>query len=416
MSKFKKVFSAALVAIVVTSLSAPSAATPDNGRIEGILVDEITSGDKEENTKDDPVDGATTLQDLDERFFEASQTRKEKEEELDGIVALEDTLVASIREIEEETEELEEFIEEIQEDIRVATSRIRVERRKITRLAARIAELEEIVKSRLVAAYMDSGTINYTSPLLGGSEGYSEFVRMEMTVKYANIADQEVAERLSANKKDMELAEEKLQEELDGLRDKKIEQEEKRTELEEKLLEAEEMQIMLDQLAKDVINEIRELEGEEDELLKIIGFYEERLGGQGRISAPLRVERPSSAKGLIWPLDGTLTSRFGMRWGAMHQGIDIGAPTGTPIYAANDGRVIFAGVQGGYGNIVIIDHGENFHTAYAHNSRNVVAAGREVRRGELIALVGSTGNSTGPHLHFETRVRGVAQDPLALLP
>lgn len=95
----------------------------------------------------------------------------------------------------------------------------------------------------------------------------------------------------------------------------------------------------------------------------------------------------------------------------MHQGIDQGASTGTPIGASKAGTVIFAGWQGGYGNLVLIDHNDGVVTAYAHQSRMAVGSGQSVSQGATIGYVGSTGNSTGPHLHFETRVNGNAVNP-----
>jgi len=122
-----------------------------------------------------------------------------------------------------------------------------------------------------------------------------------------------------------------------------------------------------------------------------------------------------SAAGLIWPVDGIVTSGFGLRWGRMHEGIDIAASTGAPIWAAAAGTVIHAGWLGGYGNLVVLDHGNGLATAYAHCSAILVGVGQTVAQGETIALVGSTGHSTGPHLHFEVRVNGVAVDPLLYL-
>jgi len=122
-----------------------------------------------------------------------------------------------------------------------------------------------------------------------------------------------------------------------------------------------------------------------------------------------------SAAGFIWPVDGVVVSGFGMRWGRMHEGIDIAASSGTPVRAAAAGTVIHAGWLGGYGNLVVVDHGNGLATAYAHASVILVGVGQQVSQGETVSLVGSTGNSSGPHLHFEVRVSGVAVDPLLYL-
>jgi murein DD-endopeptidase MepM/ murein hydrolase activator NlpD len=126
-------------------------------------------------------------------------------------------------------------------------------------------------------------------------------------------------------------------------------------------------------------------------------------------------ETPSSA-GLIWPVDGPITSPFGWRWGRMHQGIDIGVPDGTPIHAAAAGTVIYCGWEEGYGNLVVLDNGGNLSTAYAHQSAIAVACGQVVAQGDVIGYVGCTGHCTGPHLHFEVRVDGNPVDPLGYLP
>jgi murein DD-endopeptidase MepM/ murein hydrolase activator NlpD len=123
---------------------------------------------------------------------------------------------------------------------------------------------------------------------------------------------------------------------------------------------------------------------------------------------------PSSA-GLIWPVAGPVTSPFGWRWGRMHEGIDIAASTGTPIHAAAAGTVIYCGWEEGYGNLVAIDHGGNLSTAYGHQSAIAVTCGQTVQQGDVIGYVGSTGHSTGPHLHFEVRVDGNPVDPLGYL-
>jgi murein DD-endopeptidase MepM/ murein hydrolase activator NlpD len=133
-------------------------------------------------------------------------------------------------------------------------------------------------------------------------------------------------------------------------------------------------------------------------------------GGGGAIDGRV------SGAGLIWPVGGPVTSGFGMRWGRMHQGIDIGAGYGAPIHAAKAGTVIFVGQMSGYGNVVIIDHGGGFSTLYAHQSQLAASDGASVGQGDVVGYIGSTGHSTGPHLHFETRVNGSPQNPRNYLP
>ncbi|MDQ3890190.1 MAG: peptidoglycan DD-metalloendopeptidase family protein [Actinomycetota bacterium] len=125
-------------------------------------------------------------------------------------------------------------------------------------------------------------------------------------------------------------------------------------------------------------------------------------------------EGAASSSGLIWPVSGPITSGFGMRWGRMHAGIDIGAPAGTPVQAAASGRVIEAGWMSGYGNLVVIDHGNGLATAYGHLSAIWVGGGL-VSQGQGIGAVGCTGSCTGDHLHFEVRVNGAPVDPLGYL-
>lgn len=126
---------------------------------------------------------------------------------------------------------------------------------------------------------------------------------------------------------------------------------------------------------------------------------------------------------LAWPVGGdggTLSSEFGWRWLSFHEGIDISAPEGLPVVAAHDGQVVYSGsgIQG-YGNLVVVK-ADGLLSVYAHNRKNRVRAGQNVRRGERIADVGMTGKSTGPHLHFETRIKdqsgkNAAVDPLVFL-
>ena len=166
----------------------------------------------------------------------------------------------------------------------------------------------------------------------------------------------------------------------------------------------------------------RRLAGVRENKSEYLHEVEGLLAQSAAIGATIRSAQSSgptdstpSSSGLIWPVSGPVTSGFGFRWGRMHEGIDIGAASGTPIHAAAGGTVIWAGWLGGYGNLVVIDHHNSLATAYGHQSALATAVGASVSQGQVIGYVGSTGHSTGPHLHFEVRVNGTPVDPLGYL-
>lgn len=186
--------------------------------------------------------------------------------------------------------------------------------------------------------------------------------------------------------------------------------------------------------AEQVINQLKEKNSNNKDKLAIVEKYETELKEFTTVEkcvADLYVKKvvrsyavaatgmnTSSQKvelgiSLIRPTNGVVTSRFGSRWGSNHKGTDIGAPLGTPIVAAAGGTVTVAqyGYSGGYGNYVMISHGNGVQTIYAHCNELKVTVGQTVSQGQLIATVGNTGRSTGPHLHIEIRVNGIAQNP-----
>jgi murein DD-endopeptidase MepM/ murein hydrolase activator NlpD len=153
------------------------------------------------------------------------------------------------------------------------------------------------------------------------------------------------------------------------------------------------------------------------QVLVIPGHYTEASVGTERASNSHLYYGPRADRQFLWPVyTGAVSSGFGMRNGSMHEGVDIAAPAGTPIHAADRGVVEFAGQLHGYGNTVIIRHDDDYVTVYAHNLVNLVHEGDHVGAGQVIAEIGTSGHATGANLHFEVRRDNIARDPLAYLP
>jgi len=165
----------------------------------------------------------------------------------------------------------------------------------------------------------------------------------------------------------------------------------------------------------------------EKDVLKVLreaGLFEKvpsvsESGGHKSFASGFRSFKVRTYKGLwLWPLRyGVVSSEYGKRWGKNHHGIDIAAETGDPVYASANGEVIYASnTLRGYGNVVILRHDQKTSTLYAHNKRLLVKKGQRVRTGRKIATVGSTGKSTGPHVHFEIRGSKGPVNPRRILP
>jgi len=181
---------------------------------------------------------------------------------------------------------------------------------------------------------------------------------------------------------------------------------------------------VLDQRIADLTSEADALAAEQSQLENLIAQRQAALEAARRARAAAgdalnRLPRAGvgvSPSGFIWPLDGVVTSGFGPRWGRMHTGIDIAAPGGTPIHAAKAGEVIYAGWINGYGNTVIVDHGDGVATLYGHQSRLGSTEGQQLNQGDVLGFVGSTGHSTGNHCHFEIRINTKPVNPRPYLP
>ncbi|MEM8903395.1 MAG: peptidoglycan DD-metalloendopeptidase family protein [Actinomycetota bacterium] len=333
-----------------------------------------------------------------------------------------EVLAASEAEVEEALAALQDQVSA--QEARVETARAAVAQAEADAAAFRdrftvtVTEQErlvELARERAVEAYVRPQSGELGSVL--GTEDVYEAARREAVLDVVSGRDADVSDQLRSIGIELEELERSSLDAATRADDQRAVLQSALDDLEaarnaEALVLAD-LQVRIDALTA----EIDALEATEAELTSVIAR------AQAEIEAANR-PRPSTTSGcggggrsvqLTSPSSGTLTSGFGPRWGRMHQGIDIAAPTGTPIAAADGGVVIHSGGLGGYGQTVIIDHGGGIVTLYAHMSERIAGNGQSVSSGALIGRIGSTGNSTGPHLHFEVRVNGAAQNPLNYL-
>jgi peptidoglycan DL-endopeptidase CwlO len=158
-----------------------------------------------------------------------------------------------------------------------------------------------------------------------------------------------------------------------------------------------------------------DIEGLEEEIQAQLREAAQEQASTGAVPADIPAGPvQGGSQGFIWPVNGSVVSPFGMRWGRMHEGVDIAAPSGTPIRAVKDGAIALAAPTGGYGNYTCINHGGGLSSCYAHQSSYAITSG-SVSQGDVIGYVGCTGHCFGDHLHFEVRINGAAVDPMGYL-
>jgi len=277
---------------------------------------------------------------------------------------------------------------------------------------ARMAGLRSAAAALAVRAYVHPGG----DPLvqLLGSVDVSEVSRRETLLDHVVSTDHDVLGRLRATRED----EQAEQADLGALRDQADARRKAAAAHLSELVATRDSQARLRGALDGRIQEYQaEVDGLARDQAKIENLLRTRQGASAGATGLAVPQGPPSSYGLVWPVDGPLTSPFGNRWGRLHTGIDIGVDTGTPIKAAQAGTIISSGDDGGgYGLLTIIDHGGGLSTVYAHQSRTVVSGGSSVAQGQIIGYTGCSGHCTGPHLHFETRLGGTAQDPKTFLP
>ncbi|MGM9973868.1 MAG: murein hydrolase activator EnvC family protein [Clostridiaceae bacterium] len=346
---------------------------------------------------------------------------------------------AVINDIESKITASENKINTIQGEIVKVEKEIEIVKVNISEKEKEIKYKEELLGKRLRNLYKNNVYEKFVVVLME-SEGLSDLVSRVATISRVIITDNALIneienlkaqlmadkEKLDSQAQELEVNKQKVLEEQASLKGAKAEREEKKKQLNAKIeelraLEAEQQSKYANLSAeeKSLKAEIHEIDEINEELQAQMDRFMAELNKSNQGSN--NSGQPSNNNGYIRPANGRVSSEYGYRTNPvtgiykLHAGIDIAASTGSPVYATRGGTVAFSGLMGGYGNVVIINHGNGVQSLYAHNSALKVSTGQQVSQGQIISLVGSTGNSTGPHLHFEIKVNGQPTNPRSLV-
>ncbi len=340
-------------------------------------------------------------------FIYADNKQNNLNKELNENRQEQSTLEGKIKNLDSKVEEIEKNINETNNKIETLDSEIVTTKLEIEKLQNSIKDNEEALGKRL-KAINNNYSMGYTKVILS-STSLSDFFNNIYIVKQVVEQDKEILKELDENKVEIEDKEKKLN-------DKKQIQEELKV-----ALQQDNETVQADKSELEVLK--RELETEEDNLESEI----EKLAAESaaKQASENGINSNDSLNGAIissgsWPVPGysRISSPYGYRLHPvlkvqkMHTGIDIPAPTGTPTVAVDNGKIIYSGVQNGYGNTVMIQHDDGKVSLYAHNSELLVSVGQSVQKGQVVSKIGSTGRSTGPHLHFEIRINGKHTNPV----
>ena len=309
-------------------------------------------------------------------------------------------------------------------EVQRVQDRLEVAQDRLVRLRARLKESTDVLSTRLVEIYKDDEPDVLTVIL--ESDGFADMLDRTAFMDRISEQDRAIVTRVRVLKKEttkltnqLEELEQVKQDAADAILAQKNQVAQARAAVVERQNALASVRGKRRTLLASVRTDREVLQEDLDDLRKEQAAVQARVrAAQGAASSsggggggPIR----RGSGGLIWPVNGSVSSGFGQRWGRLHAGIDIPVPVGTPVRAAQSGRVIIAGPTGGYGNYVCIAHGGALSTCYAHNSSLGVSQGQGVKQGQVIAQSGNTGNSTGPHVHFETRINGSPVDPMGYL-
>jgi murein DD-endopeptidase MepM/ murein hydrolase activator NlpD len=292
---------------------------------------------------------------------------------------------------------------------------LRSERKRLVQLRAKLDESRRVLSARLVELYQaDKPSI---VSVVVNSKGFADLLERGEFLNRIGQQDQRIVRSVKAARIEAVATEARLQKLERRQRTTNERIESRRDEIAQvkgRLVSARGTISEARQSRAKLLRKVRVDRKELEQHLK--GLQKEESKIQAKLSGmPSGGGVRQGSGNLVWPANAPITSPFGFRWGRLHGGIDLGVPTGTPVHAADDGTVAISGWVGGYGNYICIDHGGGFSTCYGHNSRLGVQVGQRVSKGQVIAASGNTGNSTGPHIHFETRVGGVQKDPMGYL-
>ncbi|WP_372998104.1 murein hydrolase activator EnvC family protein [Lutispora sp.] len=309
-----------------------------------------------------------------------------------------------IVELDRKLEEAEKSLEIVEGQISELEGKIAITQRELDRATEEAETQKELLNKRVRVMYQN-GSSSYLAVLLNATS-FSDFISrldlMRKIINYdVNLLKERKTIRDNIDQKKQQLEYEQQQKEV------------LKNDLSSKKEEVESVKSQKEQVLKEVYKDLKELERQEDKLLEESAALTKKI---------LQLQSSEDYIGgeMAWPSPGytKVTSPYGYRTHPilktkrMHTGVDLAVPSGSNIVAANAGKVILAKYNGGYGNTVIIDHGGKISTLYAHNSKLLVKEGDIVTRGQVIAKSGSTGLSTGPHLHFEVRINGNHTDPI----
>jgi len=330
----------------------------------------------------------------------------EQNQKLNNAKKKEKTIVGQVLSLEKDMKKTQDQIENLSNQVDVLQSNISVTENEISIMEADLEKQTEILSQRLVFIYQEAD-VSYLEVLLS-SEDIKDFLTRYDLLNRILDQDREMIESINRQKKDLDLKKSTLEVQKQDLQIAKEDQKEKKDLLDDQIGDKKEILSDVKKEKNAYLQALNELEQTSKQLESMIRALQSS-GNQAQIGTGT----------YSWPTPGysKITSDYGMRYHPilktrkLHTGIDIGAPSGVSILAADGGTVIYSGWMGGYGQVVVIDHGAGMSTLYAHQSTLLVGKGTSVSKGQVIGKVGSTGWSTGAHLHFEVRVNGTPVNP-----